>query len=275
MDSWPKPIKTWDFGLAHLSSNSDGQGLQWTESGVVLSGPGAYLHLPLELPIGACLTSRSLRFGMRFVNDRVPLTIGLETQEGEQYEKLAFAYQEPGARRGRNAWSLQRSAQPKNATFGTSAPIEQGVNVDIDLALVVDGFQAPNGLYTCYRKSELYGNSARLTGFAPFQGSDGVVLRIEHAGAGRVAFSYAQVFDCALREDQLRPSSGEPLRFASVKEGTEMKRLPPKLLSLGSLSQIGKPLLSRHLQLKASGLTELGLVKVLRESDRSCFTFYL
>jgi hypothetical protein len=205
MDSLPKPITTWDFKApAHLPSNSDGQGLQWTGSGVELSGPGACLHLPLELPIGACLTNRSLRVGMRFVNDRVPLTVGLETEEGEQYEKLALAFQESGARCGRNVWSLQRRARPTTATFGISAPIEQGVNVDIHLALVVDGSQAPNALYTCYRNSALYGNSARLTGFATFQASDGIVLRIEHAGAGRVVFLYAQVFDCALREDQLR-----------------------------------------------------------------------
>jgi hypothetical protein len=209
MDSLPKPVRTWDFkALAHLPSKSDAQGLQWTGSGVELSGPGAYLDLPLELPIGACLINRSLRVGMRFINDRVPLTVSLETEEGEQYEKLAFA---SGALRGKNAWSLQRNAQPKNATFGTSSPIEQGVNVDIHLALVVDGSQAPNALYTCFRNAALYGNSARLTGFAAFQASDGIVLRVENAGAGRVVFSYAQVFDCALREDQLRAFMGEPL----------------------------------------------------------------
>jgi hypothetical protein len=180
----------------------------------VLVGPGAYLHLPLELPNEACLTDRSIRVGLRFVNDREPLTISLETEEGVQYEKLAFASQQSGAS-GRNVWSLLRSSQPKTATFGPTARVEQGVNVDIHLALVVDGSQAPNAIFTCYRDCALYGEPARLSGFAAFQGSDGVVLRIELAGAGRVVFSYAQVFDCALRQDQLRVLTGEPLNFDS------------------------------------------------------------
>eukprot|EP00243_Klebsormidium_subtile_P009827 TRINITY_DN503_c0_g1_i2.p1 TRINITY_DN503_c0_g1~~TRINITY_DN503_c0_g1_i2.p1 ORF type:complete len:406 (+),score=18.59 TRINITY_DN503_c0_g1_i2:254-1471(+) len=204
MDSLsPKPVIELDFRLlTHLPSNADGFGVQMTPAGISLSGPKAYLNLPLALPIGAYLKSKSILVCLRFVNSRESIQLGLESSDGMRSEKLAIGSDLEGVPHG--VWVLHRSSQLPTTTFGSSAPVEHEINFDIHLALVVDASRPPTATFTCYRESEQYGQPARLGGLAVFQGSDGIVFTIQHSGSGRVVYSYVKIFDRALSEDEVR-----------------------------------------------------------------------
>lgn len=200
-----KPVAEWDFRqLTHLPRNSDSRGIHLTSAGIVLSGPNAYLRLPLALPIGAYLRSKSILICLRFVNSRESLSFGLESSDGAQSEKLFINCNPQGGHRG--VWVLHRSSQPPIVTFGPSASIENEINVDIHLALVADASRPPTAIFTCYRGSEQYGQPARLGDLAVFQGSDGIAFSIEQSGSGKVVYSYVRVFDRALNEVGLQKS---------------------------------------------------------------------
>eukprot|EP00243_Klebsormidium_subtile_P009828 TRINITY_DN503_c0_g1_i3.p1 TRINITY_DN503_c0_g1~~TRINITY_DN503_c0_g1_i3.p1 ORF type:complete len:500 (+),score=57.18 TRINITY_DN503_c0_g1_i3:254-1753(+) len=241
MDSLsPKPVIELDFRLlTHLPSNADGFGVQMTPAGISLSGPKAYLNLPLALPIGAYLKSKSILVCLRFVNSRESIQLGLESSDGMRSEKLAIGSDLEGVPHG--VWVLHRSSQLPTTTFGSSAPVEHEINFDIHLALVVDASRPPTATFTCYRESEQYGQPARLGGGAAvFQASDGIVFSIQHSGTGSVIYSFVKIFDRALREDELQP----------IANGVSAGPLLDERLNISGFSEI-----SRH---QLGGPAEVG-----------------
>lgn len=215
MGTSPQPVASWDFVKLPqcLSSRSSSRGLSFTNAGAELSGPGACLHLQADkLPIKALLKSKSILIGLRFV-EKEQISLSLESWNGRRQEQLVLGPYD--------VWSLQRSDEPKAASFGIFSPLEFDVNVDIHLALVVDASQPPNAVYKCYQNFTPYGDPARLGNVGVFQASEGIAFRIRHnTGIGRVVYSYVKIFDRALTQEELRQIGEQPKSQPSSQSGT-------------------------------------------------------
>lgn len=224
-------ICSWDFSTMTAFPEdcaSHGCSFRGPSVGLELSGPGAFITLPVEMPTGVgSLSSRSLAVCVRFCgsasrSERGLIAIGLDDPDKPQHERLVFGAVNPEYNHF-PYWKVDRAGPHEPGRFGfLKGRMENSVNEDIHLVLSVkqDANGGPGAYFSCFRNGRAYGLTTLCSGAANFNSQDQFAVVIKRPeGAGSTVVRYARVFSDVLAEgDILRLGEGKVLSWRTFND---------------------------------------------------------
>lgn len=203
-------IASWDFTTGEpFPEGYDCRGGRLFDAGLELSGPRAFVSLPVDLPsdIG-CLRSRSMAVCVRFIMlSEQPqsglIAVGLDVTENARHERLIFGIADSAYDYVRR-WRVEERGGGEAAHFGFRRSVpETSENEDIHLVLSVETHEngSRGAHFKCYRNGQLYGVPIFWSDAVEFHPDDEINLVIRRPGApGRTVIKHAHVYGEALSE---------------------------------------------------------------------------
>jgi hypothetical protein len=206
-------IASWDFTVLGLFPEGyDSHGCRLSEAGLELSGPGALVLLPIDLPPDSgCLRSRSMAVCVRFIMPSEQpqsglIAIGLDDPENARHERLVFGFRDSAYSHFRR-WRVEQRGGCEAMQFGfRRSAVETSANKDIHLVLSVETQKSGSrgAHFKCYRNGRPYGVHTLCSSVAEFHPKDEIALVIKRPGApGRTMIKYARVYGEALSDDDI------------------------------------------------------------------------